>query len=54
LPEKLAENIHLLCTTPNQLAEALKDPRLFSPTPFPKAEPQLFANYMQQKVINQL
>ena len=46
LPERLAEDNHLLYTTPDALNDTLQNPQLFKLKPFPKANPQIFASYM--------
>lgn len=46
LSERLAEDNHLLYTTPDALNDTLQNPQLFRLKSFPKADPQIFASYM--------
>jgi len=50
LAEKLAEEGHLICTTPNKLIGALGDKNLFNPVPFLYVFPDLFHSYMRNVV----
>jgi len=50
LAERLAKDEHLLFTTPNELAETLKHPKLFDLNPFPKADPSIFATFLDAQL----
>jgi beta-1,4-N-acetylglucosaminyltransferase len=48
LAEQLANDGHLLCTTPENLAKTLYNPSLFHPTPFPKTDPTIFSSFIKK------
>ncbi|KAI1712123.1 UDP-N-acetylglucosamine transferase subunit ALG13 like protein [Ditylenchus destructor] len=50
LAERLAQDGHLLFTTPTKLADILADPRLFKLKPFVKADPSVFAQFLDTEL----
>uniref|UniRef100_A0A914HCG8 UDP-N-acetylglucosamine transferase subunit ALG13 n=1 Tax=Globodera rostochiensis TaxID=31243 RepID=A0A914HCG8_GLORO len=54
LAEKLAEDGHLLFTTPNELAQSLAKPTLFKLKPFEKADPLIFRQFVENLVLKDL
>ncbi|KAI1724135.1 UDP-N-acetylglucosamine transferase subunit ALG13 like protein [Ditylenchus destructor] len=50
LAERLSQDGHLLFTTPTRLADTLRDPHLFKLKPFSKADPSIFAQFLDAEL----